>query len=89
MCSTRSKVKSHLLCADGAYDSWHNYELIIARDALPVIPPRSNAKIRQHGNCMAPPLLRDENLRQIRIGGRKAWKVDNDYHRRSLAETTM
>ena len=66
-------MRSHLLCADGAYDSWHNYELITARGALPVIPPRSNAKIRQHGNCMAPPLLRDENLRQIRIGGRKAW----------------
>jgi hypothetical protein len=32
---------------------------------------------------------RDENLRQIRRRGRKRWKQDSRYHRRSLAETGM
>ncbi len=74
---------------DGAYDSWHNYEVINKRGAKVAIPPRAGSKIKQHGNCKAKPLMRDENLRQIRAGGRKTWKIENDYHRRSIAETTM
>lgn len=31
----------------------------------------------------------DENLRRIRIVGRKKWKRESGYHRRSLSETTM
>ena len=30
---------------------------------------------------------RDENLRRIHAIGRKAWKVESGYHRRSLVET--
>ena len=45
--------------------------------------------IWQHGNCAAPPLVRDENLRRIRKAGRKRWKQESGYHRRSLAETAM
>ena len=75
--------------ADGAYDSWHNYQIIGDRGAKVAIPPRAGSKIKQHGNCNAEPLERDENLRQIRAGGRKTWKLENDYHRRSIAETTM
>jgi len=30
-----------------------------------------------------------ENLRRIRKVGRKTWKHESGYHRRSLAETTM
>lgn len=54
-----------------------------------VIPPRKNAKIKQHGNSAEEPLERDECLRQIRRDGRKAWKESIGYHRRSLAETAM
>ena len=75
--------------ADGAYDSNDCYEKIADRGAKAVIPPRRNARIRQHGNCKAPPLPRDENLRAIRKMGRAKWKQESDYHRRSLAETTM
>jgi transposase len=75
--------------ADGAYDQESCYEDITARGAKPVIPPRKNAKIWQHGNSNAPPHPRDENLRQIRRRGRKKWKQAANYHRRSLAETTM
>jgi hypothetical protein len=75
--------------ADGAYDTRPCYEVIQAREAKAGIPPRKNAKIWQHGNCKAPPHPRDENLRAIRQHGRKTWKRQSNYHRRSLAETTM
>ncbi len=74
---------------DGAYDHEHCYEEIKERDAKAVIPPRKDAKIWNHGNLKAPPHDRDENLRYIRKHGRKKWKEDSQYHRRSLAETTM
>jgi transposase len=74
---------------DGAYDHRHCYDQITERGAKAVIPPRTNAVIWQHGNCKAPPHPRDENLRYIRNYGRKKWKRDSHYHRRSLAETTM
>ncbi|HKF96307.1 MAG TPA: IS5/IS1182 family transposase, partial [Gammaproteobacteria bacterium] len=48
-----------------------------------------SARIWQHGNAAGPPLARDENLRGIRCIGRKRWKRECGYHRRSLAETTM
>jgi transposase len=75
--------------ADGAYDHAHCYDEITERGAKAVIPPRQDAVIWQHGNCKAPPHPRDENLRHIRKHGRKKWKRDANYHRRSLAETTM
>ena len=75
--------------ADGAYDTSNCYDAITERQAKPVIPPRKNAVIWQHGNCKAPPHPRDENLRSIRKHGRKNWKQQANYHRRSLAETTM
>jgi transposase len=74
---------------DGAYDHRHCYEEIAQRDARAVIPPRKDAVIWQHGNRKDPPHPRDENLRQIRKQGRKRWKQDANYHRRSIAETTM
>lgn len=45
--------------------------------------------IWHHGNCKTPPHPRDENLRYIRKHGRETWKRDANYHRRSLAKTTM
>ena len=74
---------------DGAYDHEHCYEEISNRDAIAVIPPRKTAKIWRHGNLNTPPHQRDENLRYIRKHGRKAWKREHDYHRRSLVETTI
>lgn len=74
---------------DGAYDTKSCYEQIEQKEAKAVIPPRKNAKIQQHGNCKSPPLIRDENLRAIRQMGRKKWKRESGYHRRSIAETTM
>ncbi len=75
--------------ADGAYDHRHCYDEITKRESKAVIPPRKDAVIWQHGNGKAPPHPRDQNLRYIRKHGRKKWKRDANYHRRSLAETTM
>ncbi len=75
---------------DGAYDQKKVYQAIekkkIARAA---IPPQKNAKIWKHANTIGKKLLRDENLRHIRRTGRKKWKRESSYHRRSLAETAM
>jgi hypothetical protein len=74
---------------DGAYDHRHCYDEIAAKGAKAVIPPRKDAVIWQHGNRNSKPHARDENLRSIRKHGRKRWKRDSGYHRRSIAETTM
>jgi hypothetical protein len=75
--------------ADGAYDKRRCYEALEQRGARAVIPPRRDAKIWHHGNCAAPPHQRDENLRAIRTKGRRQWKRESGYHRRSLAETAI
>lgn len=78
------------MSADGAYDKRKVYEACARRGISRVaIPPRRDARIWQHGNCLAPPLMRDENLRRIREVGRKRWKQESGYHRRSLAETAI
>ena len=74
---------------DGSYDKRSCYEAIRKRQAKAAIPPQRNAKIWQHGNSKQERLIRDENLRRIRQVGRKAWKHEVGYHRRSLAETQM
>ena len=81
----------HSVSADGAYDKRKVYAELAERapGAQVNIPPQRNAKIWQHGNSTEPALKRDENLRRIREIGRKAWKRETGYHRRSLAETAM
>jgi IS5 family transposase len=75
--------------ADGSYDRRSVYEELDRRGARAVIPPRRDAKIRRHGNRSGPRLARDENLRRIRQVGRRRWKEESGYHRRSLGETAM
>ncbi len=74
---------------DGGYDKWKVYEALATEQIDPVIPPQHNAKIKQHGNRHDDPLPRDEAIRGIRRRGRKGWKKEVGYHRRSLAETAM
>jgi IS5 family transposase len=73
--------------ADGAYDKRKVYRVLEPRTDRILIPPRKDARIWRHGNSSGPPLARDENLRQIRRVGRRAWKREAGYHIRSLAET--
>lgn len=74
---------------DGSYDKRNCYEAIGKRKAKAAIPPRRDARIWRHGNTKQDRLIRDENLRGIRRMGRKQWKQEVGYHRRSLAETQM
>lgn len=74
---------------DGAYDSWKVYELLEERGATVTIPPRAGSVIRQHGNVKAPPLQRDQNLREIRRVGKRRWAQESGYSLRALAETGM
>lgn len=76
--------------ADGSYDKRKFYEASQSRGVKHIIvPPRRDAKIWQHGNSKKAPLPRDQNLRRIRRIGRKKWKQEAGYHRRSLAETAI
>jgi hypothetical protein len=77
------------LTGDGAYDKRLVYHIVQSRGIVPIIPPQRNARITQHGNGNADPLARDEAIRAIRVLGRRRWKQNIGYHRRSLAETAM
>ena len=83
------------LSGDGGYDQRMCYQALQKRQeeqeqSLKVtIPPRHGARIWRHGNSKANRLARDENVRGIRQVGRKRWKEQSGYHRRSLAETAM
>ena len=75
---------------DGTYDKRKFYDACAERKVDRIaVPPQRNARIWQHGNSSKPPLPRDQNLRRIRRGGRKRWKQESGYHRRSLAETAV
>lgn len=86
-----NQVKEEIkqVSADGLYDKRKCYKVIEKIEALAAIPPRRGARIWQHGNSGKKPLARDQNLRRIREVGRKRWKQEVGYHRRSLAETTF
>ena len=81
--------KVEQVSGDGSDDKRNCYEAIRKRKAKAAIPPRRDAKIWQHGNTKQERLIRDENLRRIRQVGRRQWKQEVSYHRRSLAETQM
>jgi IS5 family transposase len=85
--SVEGKVKK--VAADGAYDKKKVYEELEKRKIKPVIPPRKGARITRHGNTRGKELPRDKAIRCIRKQGRKKWKKQSGYHRRSIAESSM
>ncbi len=82
-------VEIEQVSADGAYDQRKCYDALNKHGAKAAIPPRKGAKIWQRANSKADRHARDENLRRIRKIGRKEWKRESNYHRRSLAETQV
>lgn len=80
---------THAFYGDGAYDKWKVYHTLAKHGTKAIIPPQRNAKISQHGNSSQSPLSRDVAIRAIRRRGRRRWKEDVGYHRRSLSETAM
>lgn len=81
-----SEIKQ--ISADGAYDTTDCYKEIDSATVV-AIPPREGARIWQHSNSRKEPLARDENLRRIRKVGKKRWKREVGYYRRSLAENAI
>lgn len=83
-------AKIEKFIGDGGYDTRSVYDLCDEKNISEVIvPPQKNAKIWQHGNSKKKPFARDENLRQIRKKSRKNWKIESDYHIRSLSENSF
>jgi hypothetical protein len=82
-------AKVETFYGDGAYDQWKVYGTLNGRSIQAIVPPRRNAKIKQHGNSSQPPLPRDVAIREIRRAGRRRWKETIGYHLRSLSETAM
>jgi IS5 family transposase len=75
----------HCLTGDGAYDTQPVYEAVMDRGAIPIIPPRKNARIRK-GQAY---VHRNAAIAACRRLGRHIWKSWSGYHRRSLVETKM
>lgn len=77
--------KLESLTGDGAYDTKQVYESVIEHGAIPIIPPRKNARIRK-GKAFA---HRNAAIAACKRLGRGMWKAWSGYHRRSLVETKM
>ena len=78
------------VCLDGAYDSEDCWDELIGRKINPIIPPRRNAVEwywEEEGDL--PDYPRNVAIQKIRQKGRKQWKEESGYHRRSLSETAM
>lgn len=85
--------------ADGSYDKVKIYDVCERRKARPLIPPRKDAKIqkgwkkdvrdKRYKRRIAYLEPRHDAIRRIRKGGRKRWKRESGYHRRSLVETAF
>ena len=70
---------------DGAYDTKDVHEACHRRKAIPIIPPRKGARLRQGAAFEH----RNEAVKACRSLGRVIWKRWSGYHRRSLVETKM
>jgi len=78
----------HQVSADGAYDSHACFDDITRRGAIAAIPPQPNPK---HKPKTAKQIKRprDRVVWEIQEKGRKEWKQESGYHRRSLVENAF
>lgn len=85
------EVKLSQVSGDGIYDSRECYRLLQKRDAVASFPPRQGARWNKSPELWQ----RNANLQRIadlsrnRQDGRKKWKQEIGYHRRSLVETSF
>lgn len=76
---------------DGAYDKFH-FRKVLGNKVEQKIPPPCNAVVHLGSSHSPPPaylLQRNQAVKRIEEIGRKEWKEEIGYHRRSLAETAM
>jgi hypothetical protein len=74
---------------DRAYDTGACYQAILARGAVPTIPPRRNARL---STAKDPPPYRAERdavVRRIKDEGRYPWRTSSGATRQSLAENAV
>jgi len=87
---------------DGAYDKIDCYDACRERGVIPIIPPQKKAilqdEMQKQVKRTDSKIVRDNHINRIRELekttkdqeiARKEWKIESDYHTRSLAETTM
>lgn len=80
---------------DGAYDRFSCYEEAERKKFRLITPPQRNSKLsserKKYNRKISAEALkkRDAEIKKVRELGRKEWKIQADYHRRSLAETAM
>ncbi len=70
---------------DGAYDTKDVHEACHRRKAIPIIPPRKGARLRQGAAFEH----RNEAVKACKYLGRTIWKSWSDCNRRSLVEAKM
>ncbi|MDX2249845.1 MAG: IS5 family transposase, partial [Bacteroidia bacterium] len=75
--------------ADGAYDTYEIWRLLQQRAIQGLIPPKENALYWVDDQDQLLEIERNDILEKIEQKGRKQWKQESGYHRRSLAETAM
>jgi hypothetical protein len=80
------EIRVRQVSADGIYDTHECYDTVHRRGAKLVTPPRKNAVLPPPDT---PPHPRHHAIRDCQEKGRKRWKKESEYHRRSLSETAM
>lgn len=79
------KGNFHQVSADGAYDSHDCFDDITRRGAIATIPPQPNPRHKPKTENQIK-RARDKVVWEIQTKGRKEWKRQSGYHRRSLVE---
>lgn len=74
---------------DGAYDTSDIWDLLKHKQIQGIIPPQENAVYWLDENKERLDHDRNHILKEIERDGRKEWKKNSGYHRRSLSETAM
>lgn len=74
---------------DRAYDSGRCYQAILARSAIPTIPPRRNARPSRAKDPPPHRRMRDAVLQRIKAEGRYTWRRESGATRQSLAENAV
>jgi hypothetical protein len=79
---------------DGAYDCESVYIAVHNAGAIPIIPPRKDAKVQNTKAAIVAKIPRDFAISHIHRHGnneeaRQLWKRESRYHARSLAETSV
>jgi Transposase DDE domain len=86
-------VEINKVGADGAYDHYDCWDMLIDLEIEPIIPPRENAVFQLDEEALPTDHPRNLALQIIDQGGqeanRKGWKIQSGYHRRSKSENAF